>query len=82
MRTTFGMKKLVDVSRIRINCSDCGRERFWSQDDIRQRGLPGDATINDLGNTLYCKSCRSQGGYGYNVEIYSAPATDGYRRVG
>ncbi len=82
MRAVPRVKTLAEIECIEITCSDCGRSRRWTQADIEGRGLPGEATINDLGNKLYCQTCKSRGGHGVNVEIRDVPLGAGLRRFG
>lgn len=82
MRSVRRQRVLADVECIEITCSDCGRGRLWMRADIDQRGLPGTATLDDLGKKLVCKTCRAQGGLGYNVEIRDLTARLQHRRAG
>jgi hypothetical protein len=61
-----GAVSLKDTSGVRVECCDCGRERWLSQPQIRRLGS---GSINDLGSRLYCASCRQEGSPGKNVCI-------------
>ena len=61
--------KLKQIDAIKIVCEDCGRSRCWTRIDIQARDVSGEMTVAELGDRLFCRSCRAQGGLGYNIEI-------------
>lgn len=61
---------------ISIECGDCGHVRWRKPDEFYTFGFKYTTTLNELGQKLFCSSCRSEGESGKNVIISAAFKTE------
>lgn len=60
---------LGEISRLGIECGDCGRSRWNRPDELKRYGIQLTATIAEVAPKLTCKACRSDGLPGKNVSV-------------
>lgn len=68
--TSRGLEVLLgDVSRVGIECGDCGRTRWRKPFELTGRGISLHTSLDALGRRLSCSACREEGLPGKNVSM-------------
>lgn len=60
---------LSDLSHMVVTCEDCGRENWWTRDDLDEAERCGRRTLGTLGQKLRCIYCVERGGGGRNLSV-------------
>lgn len=63
------MPTLEDVRTLRIECADCGRERWWKRSQIARQHIPLETPLSAILPRLCCSCCREEGLPGNNVVV-------------
>lgn len=58
---------LADIRTLRVECADCGRERWWKRAQIMRQHIPLTTPLSNLAPRFRCSDCRDQGLPGTNV---------------
>ena len=57
-----------DIKSLHIECGDCGRERWLTQQDVlRRAGVSETTALRGYMDRLVCADCRSEGQPGRNL---------------
>ncbi len=61
--------ELSGLVHLHITCEDCGRKRRWNRSRIEEAQRQGFRTLPQLGDRLFCPTCRGRNIPGKNVTI-------------
>lgn len=67
MGATRGEPVIGDIKSLRIECGDCGRERWLKQHELLRGSVSGVTPIRIVMDRLVCADCRDEGSLGRNL---------------
>lgn len=71
---------LGDVASVSVECSDCGRSRWWKSGDLtRFSGVTARTPLPVLSARLTCSSCQEEGLPGKNISVQAMFVSEGVR---
>lgn len=57
------------VSRLGVECADCGRNRWLTRAQITSRGISMHTPLNQIARKMKCSACVTEGMPGKNVSV-------------
>jgi hypothetical protein len=71
---------LGDVASVSVECSDCGRSRWWRVAQLmRVRGVCRQTPLPQLSARLSCSACQDDGLPGKNIVVQAMFVSEGAR---
>lgn len=70
---------LGEAATINVECTDCGRSRWWRPVELYRYGVRSTTPLEALSTRLSCSSCREDGLPGKNISVQVGFITDRVR---
>ena len=67
---------LGEAATIRVECTDCGRSRWWRPDELYRYGVRPGTPLETLSARLTCSACQEDGLPGKHLSVQVGFVTD------
>lgn len=67
---------LGEAATISVECTDCGRARWWRPHELYRFGVKASTPLEALSARLSCSACRDDGLPGKNISVQVGFVTD------
>lgn len=69
------------IQKVSVECSDCGRRRWWRPADLAAKGVPPRTPLSRFKAKLTCSACREDGLPGKTLSVSAEFVTELQREL-
>jgi len=67
---------LGEAATVSVECTDCGRSRWWRPQELYRFGVKASTPLEALSARLSCSACKEDGLPGKNISVQVGFVTD------